>query len=94
MKRSRCGSCGRDAAVQPYLPALLDYLNTWNQQTPDLYFCEEGLLQFVRTGRCLTCPGSVRTAGRRDAPGAAAAAAPAAASDKQTLRIVESAQRR
>ena len=31
----------QDAAVQPYLPALLDYLNTWNQQTPDLYFCEE-----------------------------------------------------
>lgn len=67
----------QDAAVQPYLPALLDYLNTWNQQTPDLYFCEEGLLQFVRTGQMFDLPpGSVRTAGRRDAPGAAAAAAP------------------
>lgn len=28
----------QDAAVQPYLPALLDYLNTWNQQTPGPVF--------------------------------------------------------
>lgn len=83
----------QDAAVQPYLPALLDYLNTWNQQTPDLYFCEEGLLQFVRTGQMFDLPPAlyeppdVET--RREL---LLRLRRAAASDKQTLRIVESAQ--
>ena len=83
----------QDAAVQPYLPTLLDYLNTWNQQTPDLYFCEEGLLQFVRTGQMFDLPPAlyeppdVET--RREL---LLRLRRAAASDKQTLRIVESAQ--
>ena len=83
----------QDAAAAPMLPLWLDYLNGWSQQTPDLYFCEEGILQFVRTGRMFDLPPDLynppdvemrRELLRR--------LYKAAASDRQTVRIVDAAQ--
>ena len=72
---------------------MLDYLASWSQQTPDIFFCEEGILQFVRNGLMFDLPPSLY-----DPP------APeirrrllqrlrqAVAADRQTLRIVDTTQ--
>ena len=72
---------------------MLDYLASWNQQTPDIFFCEEGILQFVRNGLLFDLPPALY-----DPP------APevrrkllqrlrqAVAADRQTLRIVDTTQ--
>ena len=79
-----------DPALQAMVPAMLDYLATWNRQTPDLYFCEEGLLQFVRTGTMYDLPPASYTppdiATRKEM---LLRLRKAAASDSQTLRIVD-----
>ena len=46
----------RPGAALQSLPALLEHLQMWSAQAPDLYFCEEGLLQFVRTGKMFDIP--------------------------------------
>ena len=65
----------------------------WSAQAPDLYFCEEGLLQFVRTGKMFDIPPDLC-----DAPDIPTRRElllrlrRAAESDRRTLRIVDSAQ--
>ena len=82
-----------DDTLRELLPSMLDYLASWNQQTPDIFFCEEGILQFVRNGLMFDLPPSLY-----DPP------APeirrrllqrlrqAVAADRQTLRIVDTTQ--
>ena len=75
------------------LPPMLDYLASWNQQTPDIFFCEEGILQFVRNGLLFDLPPALydppapevrrRLLQRLRQAGAA---------DRQTLRIVDTTQ--
>lgn len=83
----------RTDAAQQSLPALLEYLRMWSTQAPDLYFCEEGLLQLVRTGKLFDVP-----PGLCDAPDIPTRRElllrlrRAAESDRRTLRIVDSAQ--
>ena len=83
----------RPDAAQQSLPALLEYLRAWSTQAPDLYFCEEGLLQLVRTGKLFDVP-----PGLCDAPDIPTRRElllrlrRAAESDRRTLRIVDSAQ--
>lgn len=83
----------RPDAAQQSLPALLEYLRMWSTQTPDLYFCEEGLLQLVRTGTMFDVPPDLC-----DAPDIPTRRElllrlrRAAESDRRTLRIVDSAQ--
>lgn len=83
----------RPDAAQQSLPALLEYLRAWSTQAPDLYFCEEGLLQFVRTGKMFDVPPDLC-----DAPDISTRRElllrlrRAAESDRRTLRIVDSAQ--
>lgn len=83
----------RPDAAQQSLPALLEYLRAWSAQAPDLYFCEEGLLQLVRTGKLFDVP-----PGLCDAPDIPTRRElllrlrRAAESDRRTLRIVDSAQ--
>ena len=43
----------KDAAVQPYLPALLDYLHTWNRICIS---ARKGFCSSCAPGGCLTCP--------------------------------------
>ena len=80
---------GQEALV----PAMLDYLNTWNRQKPDLYFCEEGLLQFVRSGAMYDLPPELITAPdnatRREL---LLRLRRAAADDRRTVRIVNTSQ--
>lgn len=75
------------------VPAMLDYLSVWTRQTPDLYFCEEGLLDFVRTGAMYDLPPALYTppdtATRREL---LLRLQRAAASDRRTLRIVDASQ--
>ena len=67
----------RPGAALQSLPALLEHLQMWSAQAPDLYFCEEGLLQFVRTGKMFDIPPDLCDAPDiPDPPGAAPAAAP------------------
>lgn len=82
-----------DDTLRELLPSMLDYLASWSQQTPDIFFCEEGILQFVRNGLMFDLPPSLY-----DPP------APeirrrllqrlrqAVAADRQTLRIVDTTQ--
>lgn len=82
-----------DDDLREPLPSMLDYLASWNQQTPDIFFCEEGILQFVRNGLLFDLPPALY-----DPP------APevrrrllqrlrqAVAADRQTLRIVDTTQ--
>ena len=82
-----------DDTLRELLPSMLDYLASWSQQTPDIFFCEEGILQFVRNGLMFELPPSLY-----DPP------APeirrrllqrlrqAVAADRQTLRIVDTTQ--
>lgn len=82
-----------DDTLRELLPSMLDYLAIWSQQTPDIFFCEEGILQFVRNGLMFELPPSLY-----DPP------APeirrrllqrlrqAVAADRQTLRIVDTTQ--
>ena len=83
----------RPDAAQQSLPALLEYLRMWSTQAPDLYFCEEGLLQLVRTGKMFDVPTDLC-----DAPDIPTRRElllrlrRAAESDRRTLRIVDSAQ--
>lgn len=83
----------RPDAAQQSLPALLEYLRAWSTQAPDLYFCEEGLLQLVRTGKMFDVPPDLC-----DAPDIPTRRElllrlrRAAESDRRTLRIVDSAQ--
>ena len=83
----------RPDAAQQSLPALLEYLRMWSTQSPDLYFCEEGLLQFVRTGKMfdippdLCDPPDIPT--RREL---LMRLRRAAESDRRALRIVDSSQ--
>lgn len=82
-----------DDTLRELLPSMLDYLASWSQQTPDIFFCEEGILQFVRNGLMFDLPPSLY-----DPP------APeirrrllqrlrqAVAADRQTLRIVGTTQ--
>lgn len=83
----------RPDAAQQSLPALLEYLRMWSTQAPDLYFCEEGLLQLVRTGKMFDVPPDLC-----DAPDIPTRRElllrlrRAAESDRRTLRIVDSAQ--
>ncbi len=82
-----------DDTLRELLPSMLDYLAGWSQQTPDIFFCEEGILQFVRNGLMFELPPSLY-----DPP------APeirrrllqrlrqAVAADRQTLRIVDTTQ--
>lgn len=82
-----------DDTLRELLPSMLDYLAGWSQQTPDIFFCEEGILQFVRNGLMFDLPPSLY-----DPP------APeirrrllqrlrqAVAADRQTLRIVDTTQ--
>lgn len=73
------------------LPVLLEYLHMWSRQAPDLYFCEEGLLQFVRTGKMFDMPPDLC-----DAPDVPTRRElllrlrRAVESDSRTLRIVDS----
>lgn len=83
----------RPDAARQSLPALLEYLRAWSTQAPDLYFCEEGLLQLVRTGKMFDVPPDLC-----DAPDIPTRRElllrlrRAAESDRRTLRIVDSAQ--
>lgn len=83
----------RPGAALQSLPALLEHLQMWSAQAPDLYFCEEGLLQFVRTGKMFDIPPDLC-----DAPDIPTRRElllrlrRAAESDRRTLRIVDSAQ--
>lgn len=82
-----------DDDLREPLPSMLNYLASWNQQTPDIFFCEEGILQFVRNGLLFDLPPALY-----DPP------APevrrrllqrlrqAVAADRQTLRIVDTTQ--
>lgn len=83
----------RPGAALQSLPALLEHLQMWSAQAPDLYFCEEGLLQFVRTGKMFDIPPDLC-----DVPDIPTRRElllrlrRAAESDRRTLRIVDSAQ--
>lgn len=83
----------RPGAALQSLPALLEHLQMWSAQAPDLYFCEEGLLQFVRTGKMFDIPPDLC-----DAPDIPTRRElllrlrRAAESDRRTLRIVDPAQ--
>lgn len=83
----------RPGAALQSLPALLEQLQMWSAQAPDLYFCEEGLLQFVRTGKMFDIPPDLC-----DAPDIPTRRElllrlrRAAESDRRTLRIVDSAR--
>ena len=83
----------RPGAALQSLPALLEHLQMWSAQAPDLYFCEEGLLQFVRTGKMFDIPPDLC-----DAPDIPTRRElllrlrRAAESDHRTLRIVDPAQ--
>lgn len=83
----------RPDAARQSLPALLEYLRALSTQAPDLYFCEEGLLQFVRIGKMFDVPTNLC-----DAPDIPTRRElllrlrRAAESDRRTLRIVDSAQ--
>lgn len=79
----------RPGAALQSLPALLEHLQMWSAQAPDLYFCEEGLLQFVRTGKMFDIPPDLCDA--PDIP-TRRELRRAAESDRRTLRIVDSAQ--
>ena len=83
----------RPGAALQSLPALLEQLQMWSAQAPDLYFCEEGLLQFVRTGKNVRhSAGSVRCAGHSTRRELLLRLRRAAESDRRTLRIVDSAR--
>ena len=83
----------RPGAALQSLPALLEHLQMWSAQAPDLYFCEEGLLQFVRTGKMFDIPPDLC-----DAPDIPTRRElllrlrRAAESDRRTLHIVDPAQ--
>lgn len=83
----------RPGAALQSLPALLEHLQMWSAQAPDLYFCEEGLLQFVRTGKMFDIPPDLC-----DAPDIPTRRElllrlrRAAESDRRTLRIVDPAR--
>lgn len=90
MARRVLRACPQTTAL---LPGLLHYLENWNGQMPDLYFCEEGLLEFTRSGIMYDLPSSLynppeveirREILRR--------LRQTAASDRSTLRIVDTAQ--
>lgn len=83
----------QDSGLAAMAPAMLEYLAMWGQQTPDLYFCEEGILQFVRSGTMFDLPPELYTppdaATRREL---LHRLRQAAASNRQTVRIVDTAQ--
>lgn len=82
----------QDAGMGSVLPTMVDYLDRWTQLTPDLYFCEEGLLEFVRSGTMYDLPPQLYTppdtATRREL---LLRLRRAASLDRQTLRIVDPA---
>ena len=82
-----------DNGLRELLPSMLDHLASWNQQTPDIFFCEEGILQFVRSGLMFDLPPAVY-----DPPAPEMRRSllqrlrQAVAADRQTLRIVDTTQ--
>lgn len=76
--------------MQAQLPALVGCLGEWCQQKPDVYFSEDGLMYFVRTGRINDLPPDLYEpldpAARREILLRMRADA---ASSRQTLRIVD-----
>ena len=82
-----------DDDLREPLPSMLDYLASWNQQTPDIFFCEEGILQFVRNGLLFDLPPALYDP---PAPGVRRRLLQrlrqAVAADRQTLRIVDTTQ--
>ena len=82
-----------DDTLRALLPSMLDYLASWSQQTPDIFFCEEGILQFVRNGLMFELPPSLYNP---PAPEIRRRLLQrlrqAVAADRQTLRIVDTTQ--
>lgn len=46
----------RDTIPDAQMAYFMNYLEGWTRLEPDLYFCEEGLLEFARTGIMLELP--------------------------------------
>lgn len=83
----------KNPATQAYLPQLLEYLHVWSQQTPDLYFSEDGLLQFVRGGKMFDLPPALYDPpDKQTRRELLLRLRRTAESGRQTLRIVEASQ--